>query len=269
MTGGKSGCLPPSGLLSVSRFPLDAGRVTMKSRISGRGEKTAKDALRGTRRDGRATRQAILMTAERLFAESGLDGVSIREITSASGVDLALVNYHFKSKENLFAATLSMRIDEMNGKRLALLDQVEIAEYSMRTLRDILDAFTKPYVGLTRKEQRDLSNYRRLVALVANSQRWQAVIFEQHYDPTTKRFIEALHQTLPSADPAKLYWSMSFFLGAMVNAFAETGRVDRLSGGLCHSGRLEDIRRNIVDFMIGGLLQSAGIGERQMKGGRA
>jgi AcrR family transcriptional regulator len=217
---------------------------------------------RKTRRDGLATKQAILISAEKLFSESGLDGVSIREITKASRVDLALVNYHFKSKENLFAATLSMRIDEMSGKRLALLERIEIVEYSEQTLRDILDAFTKPYVGLTKKEEKSLSDYRRLVALVANSKRWQSTIFEQHYDPTTRRFVEALQQTLPRATPASLYWSMSFFLGALVNAFAETGRIDRLSGGECNSGNLEEIRRNIVDFMIGGLLGSTGLGEK-------
>ena len=214
-------------------------------------------APRKQRRDGLATRQAILQSAEKLFSASGPDGVSIRQITQASNVDLALVNYYFQSKDNLFAETLTMRVDEMNSERLILLEQVELVEGSEKTLVEIFDAFTRPYVGLTPAKARELSNYRRLVALVANSKRWQHLVFKEHYDPVAKAFVEALQKVLPFAAIASLYWSMSFFLGALVNAFAETGRIERLSSGVCDSNDLERVRRNLINFTIGGLLRVA------------
>ncbi|MDP7449002.1 MAG: TetR family transcriptional regulator, partial [Candidatus Latescibacteria bacterium] len=50
-------------------------------------------------RDTRDTRVRLLDAAEGLFAGHGLDGTSLRAITSAANVNLASVNYHFGSKE--------------------------------------------------------------------------------------------------------------------------------------------------------------------------
>lgn len=48
------------------------------------------------------TKSKILEVASRLFAEQGLEGTSIREISREADVNLAAINYHFKSKENLY-----------------------------------------------------------------------------------------------------------------------------------------------------------------------
>jgi AcrR family transcriptional regulator len=61
-----------------------------------------KPKARGERlvvRRGDTTRLSILDAAERSFAESGFDGVSLSTITERAGVDLALANYHFGTKE--------------------------------------------------------------------------------------------------------------------------------------------------------------------------
>jgi len=55
------------------------------------------------------TRERILDTAERLFAERGFAGTSVREITDAAAANLGAVNYHFQSKENLYAEVFARR----------------------------------------------------------------------------------------------------------------------------------------------------------------
>jgi AcrR family transcriptional regulator len=49
------------------------------------------------------TRERLLDTAERLFAERGFAGTSVRHITDAAGANLGAINYYFRSKENLYA----------------------------------------------------------------------------------------------------------------------------------------------------------------------
>jgi AcrR family transcriptional regulator len=56
------------------------------------------------------TRERILDTAERLFAEHGFAGTSVREITDAAAANLGAVNYHFQSKENLYAEVFARRV---------------------------------------------------------------------------------------------------------------------------------------------------------------
>jgi AcrR family transcriptional regulator len=48
------------------------------------------------------TREKILKTAHELFAERSFAGVGIREIANSAGVNIAAINYHFSSKENLY-----------------------------------------------------------------------------------------------------------------------------------------------------------------------
>ena len=71
------------------------------------------------------TKDRILDAAESLFMEHGYEATSLRAITSAAGVNLASVNYHFGSKEELFQAVLTRRLDPMNQERLDLLTRLE------------------------------------------------------------------------------------------------------------------------------------------------
>src|SRR5512146_465631 len=78
--------------------------------------------------DGRginATKERVLDTAEALFMEHGFEATSLRAITAAASVNLAAVNYHFGSKEELFQSVLTRRLDPMNQARVALLDRYE------------------------------------------------------------------------------------------------------------------------------------------------
>ena len=70
---------------------------------------------------GAATRERILDAAEELFARRGYHGVSIRDITRDAGVDVALVNYHFGTKEALLDSVLTRRSEVLNAERMALL----------------------------------------------------------------------------------------------------------------------------------------------------
>src|SRR5437763_12019602 len=72
-----------------------------------------------------ATQANILDTAEALFMEHGFEATSLRQITAAAGVNIAAVNYHFGSKEELFQTVLTRRLDPMNQERLSLLARFE------------------------------------------------------------------------------------------------------------------------------------------------
>src|SRR5436189_1262804 len=71
------------------------------------------------------TKTRILDAAELLFMEHGFEATSLRQLTAAASVNLAAVNYHFGSKEELFQAVLTRRLDPMNQERIDLLDRLE------------------------------------------------------------------------------------------------------------------------------------------------
>ncbi|HUH05072.1 MAG TPA: helix-turn-helix domain-containing protein [Kofleriaceae bacterium] len=67
--------------------------------------------------DAAATRRRILATALAMFAEHGLDGVSIRTIASAAGVSLATVHHYFGSKDDLYEACIDSMYEELIAMR--------------------------------------------------------------------------------------------------------------------------------------------------------
>jgi AcrR family transcriptional regulator len=207
------------------------------------------------RSDGEETFNRILHHAEKLFSIDGYTGVSLRKITGDAGVDLASIKYYFGSKEGLFDAVLARRVDRMSEKRLKGLAKIIICQNSEATIEELLRVFLMPMLGDTPDGVKELKNYRLLIALVTNSRKWQSVAFEAHYDPVAIKFIEALSCTLPTVPRERICWAFSFFLGSVVNAFAETGRVDRLSGGSCQSSDLETIFQELVSYSTGAFMQ--------------
>src|SRR6516165_5386923 len=74
---------------------------------------------------GEETRTRLLDAAEQLFAERGLDAVSVRDITELADANTAAIHYHFGSKQDLIAAVLARRAAAMGERREELLDRLD------------------------------------------------------------------------------------------------------------------------------------------------
>ena len=78
-------------------------------------------------------REHILTSAEKLFAEKGFDGTSVRDIAQLAGVNLAMISYYFGSKEKLLEALIEFRamyaygiLEELNkNESLSPLDKID------------------------------------------------------------------------------------------------------------------------------------------------
>ena len=91
------------------------------------------------------TRTAILSAAERLYAARGFADVTMRDIVAAAGVNLAAVNYHFGSKDELIAELFVTRSLATNRERLNELKAAEAAGGG----RAGIDAIFRALVGPT------------------------------------------------------------------------------------------------------------------------
>ena len=204
-------------------------------------------------RPQRTTRDKILDAAERLFARRGFYGVSIRDITAAAGVDLALANYHFGPKQELFAAVLERRAAILNEARLARLEECRRrAAPRPASVEDIIDAFTHPLLERSARGGHGWKSYFALIAQINNSSEFGASMMTRHFDALVQHFMQALRDVLPGSDERDLYWSYHFFTGALTLTFAETGRIDNLSGGVCHASDLDSVHERLVPFIAAG-----------------
>jgi AcrR family transcriptional regulator len=208
---------------------------------------------RGITQRSQATRNRILDAAERLFAQRGFHGVSVRDITGAAGVDVALANYHFGSKLGVLEAVFTRRAEDLNNERLERLDAV-LAARGRRApdLEAIIDAFTHPLLDRSARGGPGWKSYFALVAEVNNSPEFGGLLMTRHFDPVVQRFIEAIRCALPDADERDIYWAYHFLSGALTLTFAETGRIDKLSGGVCRASDLVSAHRRLVPYCAAG-----------------
>ena len=95
---------------------------------------------------GDAARLALIEVAEQLFAERGIESVSLRDISAAAGQrNHSAAQYHFGDRAGLVAAVFSHRMHEVNIRRHALLDALEV-EGSTDDLVRLVDATVRPLV---------------------------------------------------------------------------------------------------------------------------
>lgn len=201
----------------------------------------------------RPAKERILDAAEQLFAQRGFYGVSLRDITQEAGVDVALVSYHFGGKRELFTAVFERRAEVLNRERLELLEEVRRrALPSLPSLEAIANAFFEPLLERSARGGPGWKSYFALVAYVNNSPEFGPMMMTRHFDPLVDRFIAVLCEALPGCPPREVYWGYQFLTGALTLTFAETGRLDKLSGGLCRSSDLDSVRERLAPYVAAG-----------------
>ncbi len=200
-----------------------------------------------------STRDRILDAAEALFAQKGFEGVSVRQIMSRAGADVSLAYYHFKSKRDLFDQVMLRRADYLNQIRLRALEEVEQRHPDdAPTVEEIIGAFTGPLLDVLADDHEEWSHYFQLIAQINNNPEQGGKLMSRYFDPLVSRFIEALRKALPGCDEQDLYWSYHFLSGALTLTFAETGRIDNLSGGVCQSTDIPAINARMHRFLAAG-----------------
>ena len=207
-------------------------------------------ARNGRERNGK---ERILDAAEQRFARHGFYGVSLREITQAARVDVALVGYHFGGKRELFTAVFERRAALLNRERLELLEAVRRAALpGAPSLEAIVNAFTQPLLERAARGGAGWKSYFALIAYVDNSPEFGPMM-TRHFDPLVERLIAVLRAALPRCPLREIYWGYQFLTGALTLTFAESGRIDELSSGLCRAADLDSVRERLAPYVAAGL----------------
>lgn len=199
-------------------------------------------------------RVRILDAAEELFAIHGYDAVTLRAIAAKADVDVALANYHFGPKRDLFDAVFNRRAEVLNDMRIRALDEAErAAAPEPVSVYKIIECYLKPMLTGPHIREPGWRYYYALVAYVNNSLEWGGELMSRFFNPMVDRFMTALRRALPDAAEADLYWSYHCLSGALTLTFAQTGRIDKLSDGMCRSDDLEGAYPRLLDFAVGGI----------------
>ena len=215
---------------------------------------SAPTRVRRTKAEQRAeTYEQILDAAEYLFSKTGLHGVTLRDVAQRVGVHTTLLHYYFEDKRKLFEAVFARRAAVTVGRRMEALERYEAAAGDQPTVEGALHAFLDTDLDLYIEGGEPWMNYAAFCAGVSNTPEG-AALMDVHFDPVVLKLVDILQRALPNTSRADIFWGYNFITGALMNTLARTGRIDRLSGGLCRSDDFHAVKQHMARFMAAGLL---------------
>lgn len=209
------------------------------------------------------SRARLRGAAERLLAEHGAEGVSVRAITAEAGTNMAAVNYHFGGKENLVSEVFRDVARRTARRRLQSLDALEAdarATGVAPALAAVIDAFLEPYV-----DQDDPATGRLLTHLIlmhrVRPTSWTRQIVAEEFDPLARRYVAALARAAPGLTEAEVHWRYHLMVGAIMIVLSDDSthsRMRRLSDGACRPDDRAALRREMVSFLVDAFRGGAG-----------
>lgn len=173
------------------------------------------------------TRDKLLDAAEKLIAEQGYAGTSLRQIIAEAGVNLASIHYHFGSKDELMHEVVRRKVSPVNDKRLKLFDALkEKAGGKPVPVQKLLEAFLLPMGEVASSHPQFVRVMGRLVA-----EGLLPSVIERNFKPIQVPFTNALREALPHLSEEEFGWRIQFMIGVIAHtmcASSEKGFAARI-----------------------------------------
>ena len=212
------------------------------------------------RNEGRAaTKTRILVATEKLFIIHGFDATSLRAITTEAGVNLAAVNYHFGSKEELFALVLTNRLDTLNLERVHLLDALEAKGFdAVNTVEQLIATMFLPALRLARDAERGGDDFLKFLGRAyADPSPFVRALLAERYAAQNARFVHAFAKALPDLGAQDLSMRLHFMLDAISSTLASEDARKLMAGLAATSDSTLDedaaVLAHLAPFLAGSL----------------
>ncbi len=164
-----------------------------------------------------STKTRLLDVAERLFAEQGLDRVSVRDITDAADENVAAVSYHFGGKDELIAAVFERRVAPVNKARMAELEQVRIkAAGKAPKVEAIIAAFVRPAMACGEGDKKGAKAFGKLFGrCLSETHPHVEKMLKAQFQPVVREMEELFLMALPHLSRTDIFWRLKFTFGAL------------------------------------------------------
>ena len=198
------------------------------------------------------TKERLLVVAGELFADRGFDSVSLRTITDRANVNLASVNYHFGSKEELIGAVVDDIVRPVNEKRLNLLSLIDYTKQD--PIRKIIHAFIDPVFDISDSENDGDNKYYKLISrcIASRDERVSSIIIKQ-FPEILAHFVRALTKAMPSIDSNSAHLKIMFMAGALAHSLFHYENLLLISEGRFDLNSTEVLKSELVSFLLMGM----------------
>ncbi|MGJ8650066.1 MAG: TetR/AcrR family transcriptional regulator [Opitutaceae bacterium] len=205
------------------------------------------------------TRQKIIRTTEKLFAEKGFRAMTLRDVTREAKVNLAAVNYHFGSKSKLILEVIRDRIEPINEERLKRLDQL-IEQYAPQPVpvNSIFDSLFRP---LFESDGAGSGPNPALIQMIGRAFTEPADFMRgMHRDlfrDLTQRYLAELHRSCPDMTIETLQYRFFLSISTMLGATIDQVILENLSESKLGPRNYDRVVTELINYASAGFEQSA------------
>jgi AcrR family transcriptional regulator len=197
------------------------------------------------------TKEQIITVAERLFAERGFAGTTLRNVVNEAGVNLAAVSYHFGSKEELFRAVVCRFAHPVIEQELRLLSELQ-AGPKLPSVEEILTVVLKPSLEILTQDQDTQLMQAQFMGRCRTEPKPIQRIANEEFAVVTEACLDLLQRVLPDQSRSQLYWKLDLVIASLIRILTEAGQ----PYALLKSNRPEDIQtttQKLVEFLSPGM----------------
>ncbi len=210
--------------------------------------KTAK----GTDAQNNQARNRLLDAAERLFAENGFDGTSVREITKLADCNVAAINYHFQGKDKLYYEMFRYRMEHIRDIRLKSI-QKAMEKGSQTPLEELIRAFATAFM----EPLIDESGGRRFMHLsireMLDPHLPQDMFYKETIKPVMNAMLDALTTIFPSLDEKTTLLSIQSIVAQLLHSICGKQMIGHSGSRELPMSDLHDAMEHIIIFSAAGI----------------
>lgn len=188
-------------------------------------------------------REALLDAAERLFAEHGIEATSLRAVMAEAGTNVAAVNYHFGSKDELLATLIRHRSAAIGDAREERLQALEAAPSP--DVHDLASAIVEPVAALALRGE---DSWIRVVALIGGAHRepgW--TMLNKTFAPQARRLAAVLRRIDPSLRRSTVRFRMAEATSMCFRVLGDLAFVRTNTGTPSHPTPAADVVEDLLD----------------------
>lgn len=170
-----------------------------------------------------ASKRKLILAAIKMFAEHGVDSVSLRMINREAGhKNNSALHYHFGNKLGLIEAVdffIQQHFDELREPKLSSLE--ERARVETITLREALEVFVRPYVLIIQNHDWGYDAVRTIARMEFDSNDEVHELLSRSAGQIVKRFARLQRPLLPDLSPRQFRMRYHFVVNSTIRGFAD------------------------------------------------
>lgn len=212
-------------------------------------------------------KRRLLDAAEVLFAERGFEAVSVRDITNLAEANVAALNYHFGTREEMIDLLIHHYLNPIQEERLLRLEMVERKwAGKIPPLEEICDAYLRPLQCSVKKTSLSEAMLHKLLGrMFALPCETMPPAAQQLMLNAESRLIRVLAKSLPTVTSEELAWKVHFLDGAVIQLLL--GREPLRASAT--STTTEALIGRLTRFAAAGLREGQEVSQEEVDGSQA